>query len=228
MINSRDSANTWNPNKKEQIEVPFSVGTVVELKEDPNVLAEILEYRITKKVEYRITKKGIKAGLRYKTEVRYIPYNSRANKIFISSHFSNTVDIEIEIKELEEKWQKIKQTTITIPEEKDRIRINIDLPDDSPYFEGTYTPVFEETAEEARKHLIRIGVLNEDGTRKEIDPTDENLLSFLRGYGVEDVDQYLEEIEITEDKTITQKNESEKSNTENKKEYMKKLVRNKD
>ena len=33
MINSRDSANTWNPNKKEQIEVPFSVGTIVELKE---------------------------------------------------------------------------------------------------------------------------------------------------------------------------------------------------
>ena len=86
----------------------------------------------------------------------------------------------------------------------------------------------EETAEEARKHLIRIGVLNEDGTRKAIDTTDENLHSFLRGYGVEDVDKYLEEIEITEGKTITQKNESEKSNTENKKEYMKKLVVKKD
>lgn len=82
--------------------------------------------------------------------------------------------------------------------------------------------------EKTREHLIRIGVLNEDGTRKEIDPTDENLRSFLRGYGVEDVDQYLEEIEITEGKTITQKNESEKSNTENKKEYMKKLVVKKD
>ena len=86
----------------------------------------------------------------------------------------------------------------------------------------------EETAEEARKHLIRIGVLNEDGTKKEIDPTDENLRSFLRGYGVEDVDQYLEDIEITEGKTITQKNESEKSNTESKNEYTKKLVRKKD
>ena len=86
----------------------------------------------------------------------------------------------------------------------------------------------EGTAEEARKHLIRIGVLNEDGTRKAIDTTDENLRSFLRGYGVEDVDKYLEEIEITEGKTITQENESEKSNTENKKEYMKKLVVKKD
>ena len=45
MINSRDSANTWNPNKKEQIEVPFSVGTIVELKENPSVLAEIIGHR---------------------------------------------------------------------------------------------------------------------------------------------------------------------------------------
>ena len=43
MINSRDSANTWRPDQKEQIEVPFSVGTVVEIKEDQNVLAQIIE-----------------------------------------------------------------------------------------------------------------------------------------------------------------------------------------
>ena len=141
MINSRDSANTWNPNKKEQIEVPFSVGTVVELKEDPNVLAEILEYRITKK--------EIKVGLSYAFEGRYTPYHSRVNKRFISIHFSNMIDTEIDIEELEEKWQKIKQTTITMPEEKDRIRINIDLPDEPSYFEGKYTPVFQGEEQEA-------------------------------------------------------------------------------
>ena len=146
MINSRDSANTWNPNKKEQIEVPFSVGTVVELKEDPNVLAEILEYRITKK--------GIKVGLRYEVVGRYTPYHSRVNKIFINIHFSNMIDTEIDIKELEEKWQKIKQTTITMPEEKDRIRINIDLPDEPSYFEGKYTPIFQ--SEEQETEFSRI------------------------------------------------------------------------
>ena len=39
MINSRDPYIEYN--KKESIEVPSSIGTVVELKEDPTVLAKI-------------------------------------------------------------------------------------------------------------------------------------------------------------------------------------------
>jgi hypothetical protein len=48
--------------------------------------------------------------------------------------------------------------------------------------------------ESAKLALIKAGVLNEDGTKKEIDPNDENLRGFLKGHGIEDVDDYLNEM----------------------------------
>ena len=46
MINSRDSYTDFNPNKKESIEVPYGIGTIVELRDNPDVLAKICQYRI--------------------------------------------------------------------------------------------------------------------------------------------------------------------------------------
>ena len=85
MINSRDSYTDYNPNKKESIEVPYEIGTIIELKENPNILARICQYRIT--VEHY--KKIIYAGLN-------------------TNIYEKELEIECEITtdELKEKWRK--------------------------------------------------------------------------------------------------------------------------
>lgn len=85
MINSRDSYADYNPNEKESIEVPYGIGTIIELKENPDVLAIICQYRIT--VEH--LKKVIYVGLN--TNI----YEKESD-----------IDCEIISEELEENWRK--------------------------------------------------------------------------------------------------------------------------
>ena len=85
MINSRDSYTDMNPNKIESYEVPFRIGTVVELKDNPDVLAIINQYRIIV-VDYN--------------RVIYVGLNSDVNQR------EGKVDFEITTEELEEKWKK--------------------------------------------------------------------------------------------------------------------------
>ena len=47
MINSRDTYTDFNPSRKEIIEVPYGIVTIIELKDNPDVLARICQYRIT-------------------------------------------------------------------------------------------------------------------------------------------------------------------------------------
>ena len=46
MFNSRDAYTNEFSDAKEVIEVPYKIGTVLELKEDANILARIVQYRI--------------------------------------------------------------------------------------------------------------------------------------------------------------------------------------
>ena len=85
MINSRDSYADYNPNEKESIEVPYGIGTIIELKENRDVLAIICQYRIT--VEH--LKKVIYVGLN--TNI----YEKESD-----------IDCEIISEELEENWRK--------------------------------------------------------------------------------------------------------------------------
>ena len=59
MFNSRDSYTDYNPNKKEMIEVPYMIGTIVELKDNSDVLAKICQYRITIKNSHKIIYVGL-------------------------------------------------------------------------------------------------------------------------------------------------------------------------
>ena len=111
MINSRDSYSEYNPNKKESIDVPFCIGTIIELKEDPAVLAKICQYKITNK--------GISVGLSYalnKIDNEQTSKNSnlafRMSQKFIAVEFTDLLDAEITIQELEEQWQKTNKVII--------------------------------------------------------------------------------------------------------------------
>ena len=111
MINSRDSYSEYNPNKKESIDVPFCIGTIIELKEDPAVLAKIFQYRITNE--------GISVGLSYalnKIDNEQTSKNSKSNfKIpqqFAAAEFSDLLDAEITAQELDEQWQKTEKMII--------------------------------------------------------------------------------------------------------------------
>ena len=111
MINSRDSYSEYNPNKKESIDVPFCIGTIIESKEDPAVLAKIFQYRITNE--------GINVGLSYalnKIDNEQTSKNSKSNfKIpqqFAAVEFTDLLDAEITIQELEEQWQKTNKVII--------------------------------------------------------------------------------------------------------------------
>ena len=84
MINSRDSYIEFNPNKKEIIEVPYRIGTVVKMKKDENILARICQYRITV-INYRLV---IKVGL--------------SSNIYDND---DKIDYEILIEELNQKWK---------------------------------------------------------------------------------------------------------------------------
>lgn len=85
MINSRDSYTDFNPNRKESIEVPYRIGTIIELKNNPDVLAKICQYRIT--VEH----------------LRLVIYVGLNTSIYEKEW---EIDCEITAEELEEKWKK--------------------------------------------------------------------------------------------------------------------------
>lgn len=85
MINSRDTYTDFNPNRKESIEVPYGIGTIIELKDNPDVLAKICQYRIT--VEH----------------LRLIIYVGLNTSIYEKE---SEIDCEISAEELEEKWRK--------------------------------------------------------------------------------------------------------------------------
>lgn len=88
MINSRDSYTAYtgfNPNRKESIEVPYGIGTIVELKDNPDVLARIIQYRITVEHFRQIINVGLNTNI-YEDE--------------------DKIDCEITVEELEEKWKK--------------------------------------------------------------------------------------------------------------------------
>ena len=111
MINSRDSYSEYNPNKKESIDVPFCIGTIIELKEDPAVLAKIFQYRITNE--------GISVGLSYalnKIDNEQTSENSnlafRMSQKFIAVEFTDLLDAEITTQELDEQWQKTNKVII--------------------------------------------------------------------------------------------------------------------
>ena len=85
MINSRDSYTDMKPNKIESYEVPFRIGTAVELKDNPDVLAIINQYRIIVVDYNRVIYVGLSNDV-----------NQREGK----------VDFEITTEELLEKWKK--------------------------------------------------------------------------------------------------------------------------
>lgn len=85
MINSRDSYTDYNPNKKENIEVPYMIGAVVELKDNSDVLAKICQYRIIIKNSHKIIYVGL-ATKYYERDVE--------------------PDYEITSEELMERWKK--------------------------------------------------------------------------------------------------------------------------
>ena len=85
MINSRDTYTDFNSNRKESIEVPYGIGTIIELKDNPDVLAKICQYRIT--VEH----------------LRLIIYVGLNTSIYEKE---SEIDCEISAEELEEKWRK--------------------------------------------------------------------------------------------------------------------------
>lgn len=85
MINSRDSYTDFNPNRKESIEVPYGIGTIIELKDNPDVLAKICQYRIN--IE----------------NLRLVIYVGLNTNIYEKE---SEIDCEITAEELEEKWKK--------------------------------------------------------------------------------------------------------------------------
>ena len=85
MINSRDSYTNFNPNRKESIEVPYVIGTIVELKDNPDVLARIIQYRITVEHLRQVINVGLSTNI-YENE--------------------DKIDREITVEELKEKWKE--------------------------------------------------------------------------------------------------------------------------
>ena len=85
MINSRDTYTDFNSSRKESIEVPYGIGTIIELKDNPDVLARICQYRIT--VE----------------SLKVVIYVGLNTNIYEEKQ---KIDCEITTEELEEKWRK--------------------------------------------------------------------------------------------------------------------------
>ncbi len=115
MINSRDSYSEYNPNMKNSIEVPFSIGTIIELKEDSTVLAKICQYRITNEGISQVIRVGLSYALN-KIDNEQTSKNSKSNfKItqqFAAAEFSDLLDAEITAQELDEQWQKTEKMII--------------------------------------------------------------------------------------------------------------------
>ena len=102
MFNSRDSYTDYNLNKKENIEVPYKVGTIVELKENSDVLAKICQYRIIVKNSHKIIYVGL-ATKYYERDVE--------------------PDYEITSEELMERWKKTDKMIIGKIDHENCIRI---------------------------------------------------------------------------------------------------------
>lgn len=91
MFNSRDTFTNFNPNRKEIIEVPYEIGTIIELKDNPNVLAKICQYRITVEHYAKVIIVGLSSQI----------YGDKSE-----------IEKEISIDELEEKWEKTSRIII--------------------------------------------------------------------------------------------------------------------
>lgn len=112
MINSRDSYIEYNPNKKETIEVPYHVGTILELKENPSVLARICQYRIGLDQEVKV---GLNQSLDLISDDNSDEISQSSFKIpqkFVVADFTDSIDFEITTQELQEKWKKTKKIVI--------------------------------------------------------------------------------------------------------------------
>lgn len=103
MINSRESYADFNPNRKESIEVPYGIGTIIELKENPDVLAKICQYRIT---------------IEHLEKVIYVGLSSQIYED------KSKIEKEIAIDELEEKWKKTDRIIIGKLDPENFLRIS--------------------------------------------------------------------------------------------------------
>ena len=102
MINSRDTYTDFNPSRKESIEVPYGIGTIIELKDNPDVLARICQYRITVENLKKVIYVGLNADI-YEEEQK--------------------IDCEITTEKLEKKWRKTDRIIIGKLDPKSFIRI---------------------------------------------------------------------------------------------------------
>ena len=102
MINSRDSSNDFKPNSKIYYEVPFEIGTILELKKNHDVLAKICQYRFYV-ANY---KQEISVGL--------------TSKIY---DFDNKVEKEITVEELLSNWKKPDKIVVGRLDQENGIKI---------------------------------------------------------------------------------------------------------
>ena len=112
MINSRDSFIEYNPHKNETIGVPYHVGTILELKENPSVLARICQYRIGLDQEVKV---GLNQSLDLISDDNSNEISKSPFKIpqkFVVADFTDSIDFEITAQELQEKWEKTKKIVI--------------------------------------------------------------------------------------------------------------------
>ena len=146
MFNSRDDSFNYDPNKKESVELPFSVGSIVELKEDPTILAEI--------EEYRVTLEGIKASICFATATdKKDERNKDPMSIpqhFAWAEFSGEIDSEISVEELEEKFQKPKTSIVANLSKIFKDKTESIVPEGRPFFASGF-----EVVEEDGKKLVR-------------------------------------------------------------------------
>lgn len=108
MINNREAKVTFN--QTEIIDVPYSVGTIIEFKNNPNIMAKIIQYRITEQA---------KVGLSFAIDIDNKEDRLENQKLifkmpqkFIIAEFTNMLDLEITLKELEANWKKTDKIVI--------------------------------------------------------------------------------------------------------------------
>lgn len=172
MINNRDSINDWSITQKETIELPYRIGTILELKESPAVLAAVYQYLINDE--------GIKVGLHYAIDMD--EYERDENNVFEMPRKFKYIEVlkdvacELTIEELQKKWRKSDVVRIgkiePNKESKNKRRSKVDEYKEAveSYIKwlDNLAKVDPELAKTmAKKSLIETGVLNEDGSKKE-------------------------------------------------------------
>ena len=110
MINSRDSYTNFNPNREVNVFLPYEVGTIVELKDNPTVLVRINQYRILIKNHRQVVNVGLNTDI-YEDE--------------------DIIDCEISVDELKEKYRKTDRIIVRNLDSKNNLRV----PAFSEYFE---------------------------------------------------------------------------------------------